>query len=303
MTPRDLTDADGRPLFDLQSHSVESDGALEPEEVVARAAAAGVQLLSLTDHDSVDGVARAIAAGAEHGVGIVPGVELSTIDPLSEDLHLLGYGFDPASPVLLETLIEYRGDREARGDRMIDALKELGWQLDEAKLDARKAAGSPIGRPHIAEAVFEHPANAARLQEEGLAGNPTDVLVAYLIPGTPAYRTRTFPSVEQAIALVHDAGGLAVWAHPFFDLDQPADVRGALERFAAAGLDGLEAFYVTHDEQQTLFAVDAAEQLGLLTTGSADFHGPAHKHFSAFRNFELHARAPRLGRLADYWPT
>ena len=134
MTPRDLTDADGRPLFDLQSHSVESDGALEPDEVVARAAAAGVQLLSLTDHDSVDGVARAIAAGAEHGVGIVPGVELSTIDPLSEDLHLLGYGFDPASPVLLETLIEYRGDREARGDRMIDALKELGWQLDDGRL-------------------------------------------------------------------------------------------------------------------------------------------------------------------------
>jgi predicted metal-dependent phosphoesterase TrpH len=97
--------------------------------------------------------------------------------------------------------------------------------------------------------------------------------------------------------VIHDAGGVAIWAHPFWDVDAPADVEAAIDRFAGFGVDGVEAFYVTHTEEQTHFAVDACEQRGLLTTGSSDFHGPDHKLFHRFRAFELFGRTPNLGRV------
>lgn len=285
------------PTFDLQSHSTWSDGALAPAEVVERAATAGVELLALSDHDDIDGTDEALDAAAAFGVTLVPAVEISSIDPEGDDLHILGYGVDHHDPALLERLKAFRGDREGRADRMIAALRELGWEVREDELDARRAAGLPIGRPHIAAAVHGHPANAVRLREEGLDGSPTDLLVAYLIEGTPAFRTRTFPTVPEAIEVIHAAGGVAVWAHPFWDVDAFERVETALRRFVGFGLDGVEAFYIEHGEQQTHFLVDLAADLGLLTTGSADFHGPAHKHFSRFRAFELYGREPNLGPI------
>ncbi|MFT4034035.1 MAG: PHP domain-containing protein [Patulibacter sp.] len=287
------------PRFDLQSHSTWSDGVLPPDEVVERAARAGVQLLALTDHDAVDGIDAALDAAAAFGVRLVPAVELSAIDPEGDDLHILGYGIDHRDPLLLERLAAFRADREGRADRMLDALRELGWEADERDLAPRRAAGLPIGRPHIADAVFRHPANAQRLRDEGISGSATELLVAYLIEGKPAFRTRTFPTVPEAIELIHAAGGVAVWAHPFWDVEAYERVDAALRRFAAAGIDGVEAFYIEHHERQTHFLVDLAAELGLLTTGSADFHGPAHQHFSRFLAFELHGREPNLGPIAS----
>ncbi len=280
------------PDFDLQAHSTCSDGALPPAEVVARAAAAGVRLLALTDHDTVDGVAEAMEAGRTHGVAVVPGVELSTVDDAGPDLHLLGYAFDPADPGLAASLETFRADRGARMGRMADAMRDLGWAVDDAILAGRKAPG----RPHLARAVFEHPDNADRLRAEGL-GSFGAVLEAYLIEGTPAFRGRTMPTVPDAIDVVHAAGGLAVWAHPFWDIPEPEDVERTLRRFAAAGLDGVEAFYATHDESQTRQLVTLADELGLLTTGSTDFHAPDHPHFSDFLGFSLFGMTPRLGRI------
>lgn len=285
------------PTFDLQSHSSWSDGALAPAEVVERAAYAGVQVLALTDHDAIDGTAEALDAAAAFGIRLVPAVEISAIDPAGDDLHILGYGVDHRDPVLLERLTAYRADRELRAEKMLEALRGLGLSIDEDEIDQRRAAGLPIGRPHIAAAVHRHPANGPRLRDEGLAGNPTDVLVAYLIEGAPAYRSRTLPAVQEAIDVIHAAGGVAVWAHPFWDVDAYARVEETLRRFRDAGLDGVEAFYIEHDRQQTHFLADLADELGLLTTGSADFHGPAHKLFNRFRNFELHGREPNLGPL------
>jgi 3',5'-nucleoside bisphosphate phosphatase len=285
------------PTFDLQSHSVWSDGALPPAEVVERAAHAGVELLALSDHDAIDGTDEALDAAAAFGVALVPAVEISSIDPAGDDLHILGYGVDHRDPVLLERLAAFRADREGRADRMLDALRELGFSVREEELNERRAAGVPIGRPHIAAAIFDHPANAARLREEGLDGSPTDLLVAYLIEGKPAFRTRTFPTVSEAIGVIHGAGGVAIWAHPFWDVDAYERVEATLRRFAADGIDGVEAFYIEHNREQTVFLADLADELELLTTGSADFHGPAHKHFSRFRNFELHGREPNLGPI------
>src|SRR3954451_24480083 len=123
-----------RPSFDLQSHSTCSDGALPPREVVAQAAQAGVELLALSDHDTVQGVAEALEAAAAHGVRLVPATELSALDGDYEDLHVLGYGIDHTSADLHDALADFRRDRLARGDRMVDALRELGWELDPPDL-------------------------------------------------------------------------------------------------------------------------------------------------------------------------
>jgi predicted metal-dependent phosphoesterase TrpH len=285
---------DGAPTFDLQSHSTCSDGALDPAAVVAAAADAGVQLLALTDHDTVSGVGAAQAAAAERGIGFVAAVELSTVDALGDDFHVLGYGIDHTDAGLAARLGAWRADRAARIDRMADLLAGLGLPPDRSVLDARRAAGLPIGRPHLASAAIS--ANRERLEAAGLA-ECSAFLEAYLCRDGAAYCRRTTPTVPEAIDAIHAAGGLAVWAHPFWDLARDEDVCAALQRFSAAGLDGVEAFYTTHTAVQTHLLDDCAARLGLLTTGSADFHGPQHSHFSRFRAFSLHGREPRLGPI------
>lgn len=285
------------PPFDLQSHSLHSDGVLPPAEVIAHAARAGVRLVALSDHDTVAGVDEALAAGARHGVHVVAATEITVVDAVRDDLHVLGYRIDHRDARLLELLARSRADRDARAGRMAAALRDLGWTLDAEALRQRTAAGQPVGRPHLAQAILAEEANAARLAEEELA-DMSALIVAYLIPGAPAFVARTMPEVPDAIDAIHAAGGVAVWAHPFWDLEDPEIVVATVRRFAAAGLDGVEAFYVTHTREHTELLVDLCAELGLLTTGSADFHGPEHRLFGEFRAFSLYGREATLGPLA-----
>jgi 3',5'-nucleoside bisphosphate phosphatase len=284
------------PTFDLQSHSLHSDGTLAAAEVVARAAAAGVRLLALTDHDTIDGVPEAQAAAREHGIALSPAAELSAVHGAHEDLHVLGYELDVGDQALIEALDDFRGDRARRIAEMADRLRDLGFELDAAPLDARRAAGKPIGRPHLADAVLAHPANAARLRDEGI-DDRDGLFPPYLVPGAAAYVARSRPTVAQAVEVIHAAGGVAVWAHPFWDLDSTDEALATLSAFAGAGLDGVEAFYATHSAEQTRALHAAATERGLLTTGSADFHGPGHERFNAFRAFELYGLEPNLGPI------
>jgi predicted metal-dependent phosphoesterase TrpH len=284
------------PSFDLQSHSVHSDGVLSPAEVVSAAAAAGVELLALSDHDTTAGVPEAQGMATELGIDVVPAVEITSTFEDRHDLHVLGYLIDPADQTLEVVLARSRSDRERRAERMAVALRELGFELNEAALAERSAQGKTIGRPHLAQAVVDRPENHPRLEAEGLT-DPTDFLVRYLIDGKPAFRPREAPTVQDAIALIHDAGGLAIWAHPFWDISDPAAVLGAIDQFRGAGLDGVEAFYVTHSEEQTRLLADRCVELKLLTTGSSDFHGPEHHTFSRFRAFATYGLTPELGPL------
>src|SRR5215212_1513810 len=281
------------PDFDLQSHSVESDGALAPADVVAHAAAAGLRVMALTDHDTVDGVQSALAAARVHGLRCSPAAELSSVSGEFEDLHVCGYELRHDDPELRATLADFRADRGRRIWAMADRLEELGFQLDRSGLKAREAAGQPLGRPHLADAVLAHPGNAAKLRAEGIDGKNT-LFPPYLVPGAIAYVARSRPTVEEAIEVIHAAGGVAVWAHPFWDIAQRATVLAALDRFAAAGLDGIEVFYAEHDEEQTRLLHAAARERGLLATGSADFHGPEHAKFSRFGAFSLYGLEPEL---------
>jgi len=283
--------------IDLQSHSRNSDGELDVAGVIAAAAAAGVELLALSDHDTVEGVQEAIDAARAARIALLPATEISAVDGTYEDLHVLGYGIDHRDGVLLERLEDARADRGRRADRMIALLRANGYALDETPLDARRAAGKPIGRPHLAGAVLGHPDNAARLEREGF-GDISSFIAANLIPGTPSYAGRTRPTVAEAIGWIHDAGGLAFWAHPFWDIAQEDEVLAAIDRFRGVGVDGVEVFYVTHDERQTLLLADRCETLGLLRSASSDYHGPDHRLFSRFLAYELHGREPALGRLA-----
>ncbi len=288
------------PRFDLQSHSTHSDGVLSASEVVQRAAHAGVQLLALSDHDTISGVSEAVAAGQRHGVRVVPAVEISAVDDGSavpRELHILGYNIDHTGVRLTQKLTEFLADREQRTMRMATALKELGFELDEHQLNARVAAGKPIGRPHLAEAVLGAPANAERLRQENI-DDVGSLIRAYLIEGKPAFRLRQTPTVAEAIDAIHDAGGVAVWAHPFWDISDADEVLASIDRFHLLGIDGVEAFYVTHTREQTELLVARCAELGLITTGSADFHGPDNRQFSKFMAFETFGLEPNLGPIA-----
>ena len=285
------------PAFDLQSHSTYSDGALPPAEVVALAAQAGVELLALTDHDTIDGVDEALAAARGHGVRLCPATELSAVDGVYEDFHILGYGVDHRDAALRGALEEFRNDRHTRSEKMAGRLRELGFAVDEAPLRRRRDAGLPIGRPHLADAVLDHPDNRERLEADGTT-DKNSFFPVYLVPGGKAFVARTHPTVYEAIDLIHAAGGVAVWAHPFWDLADDEEALATLHRFADHGIDGVECFYATHTREQTLLLHDACEERGLLSTGSADFHGPSHGTFATFRGFETYGREPRLGPIA-----
>jgi 3',5'-nucleoside bisphosphate phosphatase len=287
--------------FDLQSHSTHSDGALPAAEVVKLASEAGVELLALSDHDTISGVAEAIEAGERHGVRVVSAVEISAVDadsPVPRELHILGYKIDHTGAPMTERLVDFLADRERRTLRMRDALREVGFELDEAELDQRIAEGKPIGRPHLAAAVLGAPANAQRLEDEEI-DDIGSLIRGYLIDGKPAFRLRETPTVAEAIEAIHDAGGVAIWAHPFWDIEDDTEVLSSIERFRALGIDGVEAFYITHDERQTRLLAARCEADGLLSTGSADYHGPENRLFSQFMAFDTYDLEPNLGPIAD----
>ena len=287
--------------FDLQSHSTHSDGQLPAAEVVQLAAQAGVELLALSDHDTVSGVSEAIAAGESAGVRIVPAVEISAVDdgsPVPRELHILGYNIDHAGALLTERLTDFLADRERRTLRMAAALKECGLELDEREIETRIADNKPIGRPHLAAAVLGAPANAERLAREDI-DDVGSLIRGYLIEGRPAFRLRETPTVAEAVEAIHEAGGVAIWAHPFWDVSEPAEVLSTIDRFHALGIDGVETFYITHTREQTQLIAERCAELGLLTTGSADFHGPENRQFSRFMAFDTYGIEPNLGPIVD----
>ena len=284
------------PTFDLQAHSTFSDGTLPPAEVVRLAADAGVELLALTDHDTVDGVAEAQAAAREHGIRLTPAAELSAVDGVHEDMHVCGYELDVRHPVLLEKLELYRTDRATRVLEMGERMRRAGFEVDDTTLLERHEQGLPLGRPHLADIVLSHPDNAPKLEAEGITGRD-ELFPRYLLPGTPGFVRRRRPTVAEAIDLIHEAGGVAVWAHPFWDLDDPQEALATLDRYAASGLDGVECFYATHSREQTHLLHAECTRRGLLITGSADFHGPRHERFHGFRAFELYGLEPALGPI------
>lgn len=242
-------------FVDLQVHSTASDGAIAPEAIPALARAAGLSAFALTDHDTVAGVAAATEAGEREGVRVIPGVELSAT-LAGRELHILGLHID-ATAELEQRLIALRGERAARARAIVQKLQELGLAITDADVTAA-ADGAAIGRPHVAKA----------LMARGHVGDRREAFDRYLGAGKPAYVPKPEFAAVDAIAFIHRANGLAIWAHP--------STEGRAERVRALremGLDGIEVKHPSHNAEDVKRLQTLADHFALLPSGGSDWHG------------------------------
>jgi predicted metal-dependent phosphoesterase TrpH len=246
-------------MIDLHTHTTASDGRCTPADLVARARAAGVSVLGVTDHDTVAGCEAARIACADAGIEFVPGIEITAVRD-EADLHILGYFIDPAAPALVAFLARQREQRFDRVRRMIARLADLGMPLD-ADAILRRALDTPgtaIGRPWIARALVA----------AGYVETTNDAFESWLGRGRPAFVAREGAAPGEVIARIHSAGGVASMAHP-----------GLVARDAwiadlvAAGLDAIEVYHTNHDPVGTSRYRAFAERHHLAVTGGSDFHG------------------------------
>ncbi len=257
-------------LIELQSHSTVSDGQLGPSEVAAEAAKAGVTTLALTDHDAIAGVGEAQRAAAEHGIELVPAIEMSCVHEYAEDLHVCGYWIDVGR--IAPACERAQHERVTRAGEIVERLRGHGFDLHLE--DAVREAGDAlsIGRPHIARAA-------------GATGDLGPFFEEYLVPGAKAFVPRRWPTAEQAIELIREAGGIAVIAHPYWDISEPTEVDDLIRSLAP---DGVETYYPTHTKEQTEHLLELCADLGLVPTASSDYHGPTHKTFASFGAYDTY---------------
>lgn len=249
------------PRIDLHTHSNRSDGTFEPAEVVRLAAERALDVVALTDHDTTDGLAEALATGSVVGVEVVPGVEFSA-EFDGNSVHVLCYWMDPQDPALQLELRRLREDRFRRGELMVGKLQELG--LPVAFQRVRAIAGdATIVRPHIAQAMVE----------AGVVATEKEAFERYIGDGGPAHVAKHALDPVNAVALIDGAGGVCALAHPGMWGDQSSVPVELIERMAAAGMRGLEVDHPDHTPEMRERYRMLAGELGLIATGGSDCHG------------------------------
>lgn len=246
-------------MIDLHTHTTASDGRATPEELVECALAAGVTVLSVTDHDTTGGLAAARAACATAGIELVPGIEITAV-AAGRDVHVLGYFFDPESASLQTFLAEQRERRVDRIRQMVSRLAEHGILLDADEILAPGLASksTSVGRPWIARMLIAR----------GHVADINEAFAKWLDHGRPAFVPRIGASPPEVFAEIHRAGGLASIAHPVH-LKHDEWLPG----YAEAGLDAIEVYHSDHDEAASRRYFEFAERLNLLITGGSDYHG------------------------------
>ena len=266
--------------IDLHIHSTASDGSLAPREVVEQAVVGGLDVIAVADHDTVSGVSEAVAAGGDR-VRVIPAIELSARHR-DRDVHILGYSVDAAAPALVAYAERARRSREARIRAMIERLVALDIPVDfEAVLHEAGPHGHALARPHLARALLT----------AGHVGSVPEAFDRFIGDAGPAYVATDMVDVAGAIALIHEAGGVAVWAHP------PLPVLGALRDFVEAGLDGLECHRPRVNATDLGRLLNKARDHGLLVTGGSDWHGEWHGPLGTFHvgRAEVGAFLERVG--------
>jgi predicted metal-dependent phosphoesterase TrpH len=253
-------------IADFHLHSIHSDGRKTPADLAALAHRNGVRYLALTDHDTVAGLGEMRAALAAYPeITLIPGVELS-VEMGGAEVHLLGYWFDERNPAFLAQLERFREGRLGRGQQMVAKLRALGMAVEWDRV--REIAGdASVGRPHVALALLE----------KGYVGSVNEAFDRYLANGGPAYVAREKLTPEDAIAMLHAAGGIAVVAHPQYigareTLDDAARRDGYLERLRDAGAIGMEVYYKGNSPELIAELKEAADRFGLTPFGGSDYH-------------------------------
>lgn len=251
-----------RPV-DLHLHSTCSDGAYSPPRLVEMAKAVGLAAIAIADHDNIDGIAEAVMTGPLFDVEVLPAVELSVSWQGFDDIHLLGYCFDYHQPALCEALEDFRNFRESRNERILDRVNELLHQEGRAAIDFSEVlqqAEGTLGRPHI----------AMLLVAKGYARDMEDAFQHYLVPCNMP--KRFFP-LDQAIDLIHNAGGVTSLAHPPYITTDRKELMRLLDLFIPLGLDGIEAYSNRATNDDIDWYISQARRRDLLITGGSDFHG------------------------------
>lgn len=258
--------------IDLHVHSTYSDGTNTPAELVALANTSGLSAIALTDHDTIDGIRFAQAAAAslttETPLRIIPGVELSAAYK-ERDIHILGLFIDPENTALSDALMTARENRRQRNLTMLQRLSDAGYPLTEAEL-ANGSDASCIGRMHFANALVAR----------GYAKDTAEVFRRFIGTDSPYYVPREFITPQDAISLIHSAGGLAFLAHPLlYHLEQP-ELEQLIHQLTDYGLSGLEAIYTTNSNEDEQYLRTLASRNGLLISGGSDYHGSNKPHIS-----------------------
>lgn len=249
-------------MIDLHVHSTASDGSSSPRQVVAEAKAQGLQALALTDHDTIDGLAEALAAGAEMGVEVIPGIEISA-QHQPGSMHILGYYLDYRSPQLAAQLHILKKARIDRNPQIISKLQKLGLDVTLAEVQ-QASGGGQVGRPHIAQVLVR----------KGYVATFQEAFERYIGNHGPAYVSKFRFPPQEAIAMIKAAGGVAGLAHPFtLEYRSLAHLRQILEQLVGWGLAALEVYYPEHTVERRELYRSLAREFGLLTTGGSDYHG------------------------------
>jgi predicted metal-dependent phosphoesterase TrpH len=246
-------------MIDLHMHTTASDGQSTPERLARQLAKAGITVAAVTDHDTTAAIAEVRAHAETRGIRVIAGIEITAVQE-REDVHMLGYGFDPAHPALVAFLETQRADRRRRLEEMHAKLVSLGMPVDiETQMSAASdKSGKALGRPLL----------AAALVTGGYVASIAEAFEKYLGHGGPAFVTRRGASPADVVALIHRAGGVVSVAHPG-KLKSDA----LIETLAEIGLDAIEAHHPDHDAATTAAYRARAAKLGLLITGGSDFHG------------------------------
>lgn len=248
--------------IDLHVHTTASDGTMSPAEVVRYAKEKGLRTIAITDHDTIEGIAEGLQEGRKLGLEVIPGVEVS-VDFAKGTMHLLGYYIDYTSAELLEKLAIVQRARAERNLKIIEKLRGLGIDIDLSEIKEAPEHGQ-IGRPHFAYALVQ----------KGYVQNIQDAFERYLRKGGPAYAEKFKFSPQEAMSVIHKAGGVTVLAHPFtLNQLQLHDLEPVIVELKENGLDGIETYYPEHSEGQTKFYRHLAQKYGLAITGGSDFHG------------------------------
>lgn len=249
--------------IDLHTHSTASDGAVTPAGLVDEARALGLSAIALTDHDTVGGMAEFMARGAEFDdVETIPGVEVS-VDLFGREAHIVGLFIDYEYAPLLELLAEIRGNRDLRNQKIVDKLRAAGYNITMAEvLDI--AGGDSVGRPHFARILVD----------KGYFPESQAVFDRCLKRGQVGFAPRVLPEPARAVGLIHDAGGLAIWAHAAHRRkNDRSHVKKTLTRLLEHDIDGVETLYTTFSEEQTAMMREFAAEHDLLESGGSDYHG------------------------------
>jgi predicted metal-dependent phosphoesterase TrpH len=247
---------------DLHAHSRFSDGTDSPEELVTAAAAAGLTTVALTDHDTMQGVPEALATGERLGVTVVPGVELSCMYE-GIPLHLLGYWPDPADPAFAAELVVNRDDRLPRAQEITRRLGAAGIPVTWSDVERATPPGATVGRPHIADALVA----------VGVVADRGEAFAVYLNNGTPYYVPQHSTPPVRGVELIVAAGGVPVIAHPGASKRGTVVPDSLLAEMADAGMAAVEVNHPDHDSATRGHYRALAKELGLLVTGSSDYHG------------------------------